>query len=50
MADKFGCTKQEGQEVVVIQAPNSVAACGLEHVLHLHLSHEVDISIEQASD
>lgn len=50
MADELGCTKQERQEVIVIETPNSVTACGLEHVLHLHFSHEVDVSVEKASD
>ena len=48
MADELGCPEQEGQEVVVVEAPHSVAACGFEHVLHLHLPHEVDVSVEEA--
>lgn len=50
VADELGCAEQEGKEVVVVEAPDSVAACGLEHVLHLHLSHQVDIPIEKAAD
>ena len=50
VADEFCRSQQEGQEVVVVEAPDSVAACGLQHVLHLHLSHQVDVSVEKAAD
>lgn len=36
--------------MVVVEAPNSVAACGFEHVLHLNFPHEVDVAVEEASD
>lgn len=49
VTDQLGGSQQEGQEVVVVQTPDSVTACRLQHVLHLHLPHQVDVLVEDMS-
>ncbi len=36
--------------MVVIKSPNTMAACGLKHILHLHFSHQIDILIEDQAN
>jgi hypothetical protein len=47
MTDQLGRAQKEGQEMVVVKAPDPVAARRLQHVLHLHFTHQVYVSVEE---
>lgn len=44
------CAPEERQEMIVVQAPNAVAACRLEPVRRLDRPHRLDILPENAQD
>ena len=47
MVDQLCSPEQERQEMIIIQPPNSMTSCRFQHVLELHLPHQVDIPIEK---
>lgn len=47
MSDHLGCSQEEGQEVVVIDAPHPVTARRLQVVLQLHLAYQPHVAVEK---
>lgn len=46
VADELGGTEEEGKELVVVEAPDTVGAGGLEIVCHLYFAHEAEVAGE----
>ena len=49
MADELGSSQQKRKEMIVIEPPNSMTTCWLQHVLDLNFSHEIYVFIKKAS-
>lgn len=45
VSSQLCCSKQEWQEVVVIQAPHSMRSSGLKPIRKLEISHHLNVSI-----
>lgn len=46
MVQKLGCAEQKGEELVVVQTPDAMRACGLKIVRQLDLTHEFQVAIK----